>query len=993
MSANITLFQSEPQSGAGGTGQYVIDNFKDVSNPATNNTSLTDNSNTNPENQLFANNDTPQYSTKTLFIKDLVLLQDRSKWISNKPTYLVEFTENYPGVVAYVFGNVRVRNQRNYVDVVVKNINDGMIVTGTFRNLSWGVNQNTTATSTSAQFTDNVSLGTNISFGNAASGVDNQGVNTFLFIKHATSLLSNDLHTVQINANQYNTLAIHAIQVYVENNNQNIQCFPGTTYVNKTNVVTTVGVGVTLPIITGLVGADTLVTKTAGSVYQLNTLEGNYINTVGIGSSGTNLVNVSTGQGASFPIGSGVVAVNGTSYYIGTVNSVSTDTLTVFPTLSFGLSGLFYKSWSAGPTFAVGSTLYGLATSIDLTEQNNFSNADGFAKSSTGNYYYSDPYLQYRIWGSGLSQSNIEGYPGITFQGATTGFFQIDGFFAAAQIEYVANGILNATFVINGVPAYSVNEGATGTFLKTIITDSGPTWNTIQIQPGTSLSAVSFTRIDLFNRVNPGITLGVLADFQTAVTKVYKYTHSATQMSLGSWQRIYGDNLYFNGGWIRGTTTTVAGNVFYAGSTNSCDLKLNYFGNDFAIIGSFGTSSVVLLDGASQGVIANNVFQVAGTTFHTLELQAQSGTFIISAVDFLRPQTRELNNRQNTLPRAELVNLPQQVFFQSDTPREARDGALWAKDVNTGIAYLKMGKRWLQLTITTTTDDPNGADFVLIKTHGTTTVNNFAAAVNTAETFNFASWSSNPSDTTAATNMQYGSAFLLGNHYALDGSNTAGTVTLLNSLFNKNSWSAGSNRSTARVRGAVAPFLGNFTAAKGNTGSGNSAAIDTFNGTSWANGVATLASATTGCAAAVQGGKYRVVGGNGTNAHDTWTGTATAVDTNYPTPHVATVGAISNAGNAIFGGNSSADTNSYQWSGSWSATITMTYAPKQTADAVDNTGCSASGFNMATNISYISAGDASTTTPTAVSASFNGTSWSSITSANIAVANGMGAVY
>src|SRR5882762_2000559 len=115
MSANITLFQSDPNNSSGGAADYVIDNFRDTSNPAT-----TDNANTNPLSLFFVNSDTPQYQAKTLFVKDLVLISDRTKWIKNKPTYIVEFTETSPQIVGYVYGNVRLRNQVKGLTVEIR---------------------------------------------------------------------------------------------------------------------------------------------------------------------------------------------------------------------------------------------------------------------------------------------------------------------------------------------------------------------------------------------------------------------------------------------------------------------------------------------------------------------------------------------------------------------------------------------------------------------------------------------------------------------------------------------------------------------------------------------------------------------------------------------------------------------------------------------------------------------------------------------------------
>jgi hypothetical protein len=99
-----TLFTND-SGAAGGAVQYISDTLPDVSLPASNNTSLTDTASTNPLGFKFGNSDTPELGVKTLFIKSLTLIDDRSKWVNNKPTYIITWNENMPAIVGYTFGN------------------------------------------------------------------------------------------------------------------------------------------------------------------------------------------------------------------------------------------------------------------------------------------------------------------------------------------------------------------------------------------------------------------------------------------------------------------------------------------------------------------------------------------------------------------------------------------------------------------------------------------------------------------------------------------------------------------------------------------------------------------------------------------------------------------------------------------------------------------------------------------------------------------------
>lgn len=999
MDGNFTLFKSGSGSGNGGASDYVADVFEDVSNPASTNQGLTDTTLTNPLQRFFANNDTPQHSNKTLFVKDLILLKDRSQWVKSRPTYIVEFNENMPGVFAYVYGNVRLRNQKFGLCVDIKDIGDGFGVTGVVRDVMWGFNVSA-STATAQAITDQVA-GLTLSFGGAAADLQSHGVNTWYYLKHQAALSTDNIHDFRVEANEYGTLSIGSIQVYFENAANTFQFYPGTTYIDKFKATTTSGAGASLPIMAGKLGAETLALKTQSNTYSLNTTETPYISSIGIGASGSNLIDVSTGQGGSFPVGTGIVGVQGTSFYLGSVVSLSTDTLTVSPTLTFGVSGLVYKTWATGPTLPIGATLYSLKETIDIATQNNYLDDNGFVKPSNGNLYWSNPQGDYRLWGKDFAQSSIEGYPGLGFFGNTNAFLQLDFKGSALDFEMAGNGILHGTFAINGVPVFGLNEGFTGVIKKTILTDGGPGWKSMVFTPGQSFINCEFINFGIYQRLNPGITAGILADFETAQDKVYRYTHNASMMSLGPYQRVYGDNLFFSGNWARGLTTSQAGGVCYIGATNSCALQFGYYGNDFSILGSFGTSTVVLFDGASLGVTANALKQVSGITFHTIEFQHKGGTSVISAIDFSSPQTLEVRNDQNYLPRPELADIAPS-FYQSDTPREARQGALWSKDVNNGPVFIRLGNRWLQVDVTASFDDPNGQDTLFFKTHGLTVPSDTTTVTGDTEQFNFVSWMMATSDTSQLAVGGIGDQKLGNKLYYVDGLVSGGSDPTLNTrVYNKIIWATGTNRTVAKLQHSSAVLNGKLCYSGGATSGAGAAnnTIETFDGTTWAS-VTTVDSGadiyTRGCFAVA--GLVNFVGGyvSGvaeTATVDTFDGTTSAAGVTAPVARPWTGSASCAGGNGFVTSPRSTSTDSYTFDGvTWSTLIVATYGAA--FDAANSTlqSLPSSGFNAGSNMSYVSNGAADTGTPLATSEQFNGTVFASAPSSSLARSASSGGV-
>lgn len=936
MSDGQTFFRSGTGGGAA-SGDFIKDAFTDFTLPANVNTGLTSTTATNPLSDFFANDDVPRYSTKTLFIKDLVLIRDRTQWINNKPTYRVVWTENCPNVSGYVVGDIRIRNLAQGKTVDVRAIDDFFAIGGVIRKMAWILNPTFQATGTADLVTDGVDTGSDASFGGLAGDSYQNGVNHFHGQLHSVTLASKDIHDYRIVANEVQTLSVCGVTAYFENATTNVDCFPGSTYVDKAKTTTSSVSNLPLPTVVGSLGAKSIVYKTTSAAYAMATTETPYISTIGTGTAGAGLITVTTGQGGSFPVGSGVINASGSSYYIGNVTNQSTDTLTVFPNLGFNMSGTLYRAWTAGPTFPIGATLYTLSRVLDVQELQTIIDPNGFGINSVGNFYYDAPDFRTRIWGRNLLLSYPEGYPSVNLIGGTLSFLQVDGKFSAAEIELAGAGIFNATFSINGVPSWSMNEGVTGVIKKTVFSDAGPGMNSFQITQGTSMGAgIAITKINLYDRALPrSPTLGLLSEFSTNVNPAYRYSHSATMMSQGNWTRMFSDRVNLTGSWVRGLTATAAGGVNYIGSSTNSLMKFQYYGTNFAVVGDVGHSFTLTLDGVSVGATMNTMQTVASLGFHELALSTLGATTIFHAVDYLGPQTGQLRCLEKQTAVENTVTRPSKTYLQADTPRDAQDGDFWAKNEFGQSIWMKAFGRWFRLSLVEESDDPNLGTF--IRTHGTST-NAAAGGTQDVETFTFGGvWNTLSADTGGARSFTNSGSSQQGFlHHVIDGLNTSASVAALHRGFNKMVWTALSTATrTAKSSSACAPFIGMLYTSKGTTDGSDanaSNASDAWTGFVWTAKNA-FAGAYTRSASFTVNNVLSVVGGidassSAVSVHETKT-TADSVSTATSiTVTSRGVGASVNNTMGVTGhwNDGTNSTNTYFWNGSvWSSAVACTY--------------------------------------------------------------------
>lgn len=934
-----TMFQPTGGGGsASSSGQYVQDNFLDTAVKATNNTGLSSTVSTNPLGFFFANTDSPTYAYKTLFIKDLVLIEDRSKWIDNKQTYEIVFNENNPNIRGYICGTPRIRNSAQGKCVEVRETGDFVGITGNIRQLAWLLNV-TSQTGTCLRSTDGVS-GSNLTFGSGAVAVEANGVNTYYPLLHqasAATFETDNIHDFRITANQFQTLRF--VGVLALSDATNIAVKPGSTYVNKSLVTSSAGATFSVPGVSAM-GAVNAVVKGADGTYSLNTENVSYLGTLATGFSGTNLVNVSVGTGSSFPVGTGIVAGTAPTLFIGVVENQSTDTLLISPTLPFGLnSNALYKAWAGSPTLAVSASLFSLNRTIDFTTQNNFVDSIGFNVGNSLLFAYSNPELKYRLWGRDVRISTVDQVAGLAL-GASS-FIQFDGECSAAELEFHAQGIMHATMSVNGMANWGINTGFTGSFKRTVFTEGGPSWNSFVLSPGSSFSNVVLTKINLYDRLPPaGVSFGVIGEFQSYVNSVERSTVNATLMPIGGFQRVFADSLYLTGAWTRGFSGAFAGGVAYFGASTNCVATLNYFGSKFAFIGTAGASMVATVDGAS---IAYDFGILKGPTtvgFHTVTLQYQAGaTAVLSAIDFIKPQTGEIVVDQNYTPLADLKNIPS-IFTTQYTPQAAKDGDIWVQKKANVVnplptVWLKLFGQWSQLNINSVTDDPNAT--TLVRSHGSSTGGG-TGAVQDVELFNLVSWTTGTSSTLGArANSSASDSAYAGNHTVIDGATAVPTVTLISNYFNKITWSSFTTRSTARSNSGSAAFNGFLYSNRGNTTANFAAGVataDKWNNAAWSTGTAWAGNASDG-AYFVQGSIQYAAGyvntsGTATNAVETRTaadgvGSGTAMPVAGGTKNGSSCGSLGLASNVAAVGT--ATTAAYFWNGSaWSAAITSSYS-------------------------------------------------------------------
>jgi hypothetical protein len=943
----------KPTGAAGQDAQdFVNDAFDDFSLAATNNTGFSTSVAKNPVSVNIANSDAPTFSYKTLWIKDLLLLSDRSQWLDNKPTYKVIFHEEYPNVYAFVVGNCRLRNLPNGLSVDIKSEGDYFALTTYGRRVHFFTNPVPTASTTATVKVDGATNGTSVSIGDNANG--SSGINYYSAGVHASSNETRDLHTYQLVTSTASVLNVAGIGVYFENSTQTVDFLPGSTYIDKTKYTTTSGSGVSLPTFTNYNGGKVLAYKTTLNAYALSANQRTAPTSTALGASGANTITVATGSGASFPIGSGIgLRDNGGSFALHFVTSVSTDTLTVSPTLAMGVSGTVFKAFNVGTTQAISATMHQLQSVIDLGSAFQPINQYAFLNSTSTNLY-SDPYNRWRVFGQSLTMSAIDGYRGVIPSGVNS-FIQVDGNFQAAEIEYIPfpgiTSVIHATLGVNGIVTSSQNQGVTGTIKQTIFTDGMPGWNTFKLGFGGSMMNTVISQINLYNLAPPAsITLGRLGEMDVYGSQINRSAVNASLMTVGTFRRVYADQFYLTGAWTFGASAAMPGAVWAQGSSTNSVLQMNYFGKDFALIGSQSASLTVLLDGQSVSATLNQLYSVATLGFHSVAVSNRASLVILNAFDFTRPYG-EMKNLQTFEAQCDLDSIPA-VYAQSDTPQNPKDGDLWGANPKDGTVWVRMWNRWVQLQTLAQTDDPNAG--VGIVSHGSSG-SDYTAGNALVSIYNSTSWLSGVADSVSGTGSSAADSAFANMHIVVDYNTTAEARTTSSRQFNRASWATFTSRTTGRTWNQNTTFRGKnqYYASKGVSTGGTIATAganaDSWNGTAWVAATNWPNPLGQGGTAEISGVLYSVGGFNTSNVIQDLLETRTTADSvntataaGTATQPRATMNdtVLRAAFICMYASGSSANTAAFRYNGSsWNTSIT---APTSQGGAAPQGFCAAS---------------------------------------------------
>ncbi len=653
---SITLFGSDPPTGAN---SFVQDAFSDITDTPSSNAGWSSTISSNPMNNFYGNDDAPRYGPKTLWIQDLVLEPNRNNWVNGLPTYRIIWNEPFPSSQGYVYGDIQLIRNADQVSVQIKSFGSGFGVGGVFARCmallsgagaAGGSGQNLSVA------VDGIANGISVSYGNQNAANPNVA-RTYFAVPMDSANEAYNIHDFRLTPNQVPNSRIEGVIVYSENPSLSIDQFPGSTYNNKTRSITTKNS--TFPIssvgFTVLTGASfggvLTLWKNQASGYSLSTIPHPFVSSPIINQAGS-LLTVQTGTGASFNALDGLYAITstGSTPWLGNISSISTDTLTVSPAPPTGLTGSVYRYFQAGSSYTINSSLNVLAMSFGATELSRWPIFGGFSnlftQGQTGLFCYTDPALRFYVWGQGLGLTCINGYPALSINQVSSSWFQCEGYFSAADIEWTGAAgqtlVIGGSFSVNGTNGWAVStNGSSGIYRQSVMADAPTGWNSFSYSYGGNASG-AISRIGLWQRSRDvSASFGILGKIDILPQYVPR-TANATLVAPGTFQRVYADQLMLTGPWTRTVGVTIPGGVMYQGSGTSCALGFNYFGTNFAVHGMSlgqGASLSYSLDGsANLGATSIGSVISAGSTFHSVSLSILgSGTTLsVWAVDFFR---------------------------------------------------------------------------------------------------------------------------------------------------------------------------------------------------------------------------------------------------------------------------------------------------------------------------------------------------------------------
>lgn len=637
---------------------FIQDDFADITVPANSNLGFSNTPASNPLQHFYGNDDTPRYGAKILWLKDIQPIANRALWINDRPTYDIIWHEDFPQAKGYCFGAVQLNTFGAGKRLDLNRVGDSIGVGGVIARVMWIVESDTGAGSSGQLALDGVNT-TTIDFSSGSSGWDGQPKFN-AYVAEASNETRN-IHDFRLSAlPPPGNCKVTGVIVYYELGSS-IDCFGGTSYLNKTQVMST-GTTLALPSFAAFRGGLADIYKTSAGGYAATTSLVADIATIATGSSGTNLLSVTPGTGGSFLAGNFVYAAVGATQYIGNVLIRSSDTLTMGVTLPFGVSSTLYQLFRCGDSLPISQTL--LQKSFEFyagaTQVVGISAVNGILA-------FSDPQLNWRVWGATLgilgasAIFNILGMTqGIDLNQASS-FVQVDGRFQALEFEFLSgiSAVLQATISIDGIPAFNYNENVNepGIFRRTIMLDAGMGWHSVVMKRAAGFTQLLLSSVVGYqSKVYNGPSFGVLSELGMGQTFLQRNAQNATLTAFGDYTRYFADSINFKGPWGRGTTAIAAGGVYFAGATGSCTGRFGYYGSAAAIVGALGNSLTINIDGSLQGQSFNTWIGLSlSNGFHVLDFTCNGGTTRIDAIDVLSTQAK-IRNTQNFGPLAIVVD-------------------------------------------------------------------------------------------------------------------------------------------------------------------------------------------------------------------------------------------------------------------------------------------------------------------------------------------------
>lgn len=291
--------------------------------------------------------------------------------------------------------------------------------------------------------------------------------------------------------------------------------------------------------------------------------------------------------------------------------------------------------------------------------------------------------------------------------------------------------------------------------------------------------------------------------------------------------------------------------------------------------------------------------------------------------------------------------------------------------------------------------DPSGKSFnwvgseIFVRSHGTSTTAD-SGGTQDSEHFNYSTWSAGTTSTNGArVFVSTCDNSFQARHHQLDGRNTSGTLAAVFQKYDKSTWSALTNRGTAKEGSCSISAFAYYNSMKGSNGVTTQTSHDRWNGSSWSSATAFSNSREWAMSFSVNS-LINVFAGNNSSGveqsdHETKnSGDTLSTATSFP---ISANGqeasnSASSTGLASHVAASANSTTGYKWNGTtWSSALTSTYTVRSDVGGVQ-------AYSTSRGYSTLNGGNPSASSPVTNTDNFNGSSYSSTTASSLARGRG-----